>query len=50
MSKGAKISFLIAFLLLVAGFAVQLMTGVWINLNHGDGRDRAGLCGLGGGA
>ncbi len=33
MSKKSKISFLIAFLLLVATFMVQFMTGMWLNLN-----------------
>ena len=33
MSKGSKIVFLIAGLVLVATFAVQLMTGLWLNLN-----------------
>lgn len=33
MSRSSKISFLAAFLLLVATFAVQVMTGAWINLN-----------------
>lgn len=33
MSKFAKISFLIAFLLLIASFAIQIMSGAWINLN-----------------
>src|SRR6185312_7566799 len=33
MSKGAKVSFLIAFLLLIAAVVIDLMTGLWINLN-----------------
>lgn len=33
MSKAAKVSFLIAFLLLIAAFAVQFITGAWLNLN-----------------
>ncbi len=33
MSKAAKVSFLIAFLILIAVFAVQFMTGMWLNIN-----------------
>lgn len=33
MSKSAKICFLAAFLVLIAAFAVQIVTGMWINLN-----------------
>lgn len=33
MSRKSKIAFLIAFILLIATFAVQFMTGTWLNLN-----------------